>query len=101
MEEHKKNTFRKVCSFLKDIWFPVLILGLVVFACLFGELIATHSPTQGQLSEYLIPPAWCEGGSMEHLLGTDGLGRDIFSRLVTCLLYTSHPGTSCPGAWCK
>ena len=52
MEEHKKNTFRKVCSFLKDIWFPVLILGLVVFACLFGELIATHSPTQGQLSEY-------------------------------------------------
>ena len=50
MEEHKKNTFRKVCSFLKDIWFPVLILGLVVFACLFGELIATHSPTQGQLS---------------------------------------------------
>lgn len=83
MEEHKKNTFRKVCSFLKDIWFPVLILGLVVFACLFGELIATHSPTQGQLSEYLIPPAWCEGGSMEHLLGTDGLGRDIFSRLVT------------------
>ena len=83
MEEHKKNTFRKACSFLKDIWFPVLILGLVVFACLFGELIATHSPTQGQLSEYLIPPAWCEGGSMEHLLGTDGLGRDIFSRLVT------------------
>jgi len=69
MEEHKKNTFRKVCSFLKDIWFPVLILGLVVFACLFGELIATHSPTQGPVSEYLILAA--------------GLGRDIFSRLVT------------------
>jgi peptide/nickel transport system permease protein len=32
--------------------------------------------------ETLKPPAWCEGGSTKHLLGTDGVGRDILSRII-------------------
>jgi peptide/nickel transport system permease protein len=29
-----------------------------------------------------MPPFWAEGGSTEHLLGTDKMGRDILSRLI-------------------
>lgn len=30
-----------------------------------------------------LPPAWCEGGMSEHLLGTDVNGQDLFYRLLT------------------
>ena len=30
----------------------------------------------------MTPPAWLEGGSMSHVLGTDNLGRDILSRII-------------------
>jgi peptide/nickel transport system permease protein len=60
---------------------PLAMLGaiivlLLIIAALFAPLIATHSPTGQNLSDRLLPP----GG--EHWLGTDELGRDIFSRIV-------------------
>ncbi len=53
-----------------------IILLLVVMA-IFAPWIATHAPNAQNLAGRLQPPGW-EG----HLLGTDELGRDIFSRLV-------------------
>ena len=44
--------------------------------------IAPEDPRKGDLRARMVPPAWLEGGSVEHLLGTDHLGRDIFSRIV-------------------
>lgn len=79
----KNSIFHNVAFFLKDIWFPVLILGLVVFACVFGDSIAAYSPTQGDLRATLIPPAWCKNGSLAHVFGTDHMGRDVLSRLLT------------------
>ena len=35
-----------------------------------------------QLPNRLIPPFWLEGGSLNHLLGTDPLGRDILTRII-------------------
>ena len=54
----------------------------MVVVAVFAPLIAPHSPTEQSLPDKLKPPAWQEGGSAEHLLGTDLLGRDLFSRLV-------------------
>ena len=61
---------------------PLAMLLLVVFAGLFAPWIAPEDPRKGDLRARMVPPAWLEGGSVEHLLGTDHLGRDIFSRIV-------------------
>ena len=63
-------------------WTAFVIIGVLVVAAVFAPLIAPHSPTEQSLPDKLTPPAWQDGGSAKHLLGTDLLGRDLFSRLV-------------------
>src|SRR2546428_7473399 len=62
--------------------FPILILVVLVFTALFAEFIAPHNPEVGSLSQRFKPPAWVAGGSAEHWLGTDHIGRDVLSRLI-------------------
>ena len=61
---------------------PLLVVGLLVFCALFAPLLAPHSPIEGSLGKRLIPPLGMEGSSVEHVLGTDRLGRDTLSRLI-------------------
>lgn len=63
-------------------WTAFVIIAVMVVVAVFAPLIAPHSPTEQSLPDKLKPPAWQEGGSATHLLGTDVLGRDLFSRLV-------------------
>ena len=63
-------------------WIPLIIIGVMVFAAVFAPILAPYSPTKNTLRDKLLPPAWQEGGTTEHLLGTDILGRDILSRLI-------------------
>jgi peptide/nickel transport system permease protein len=60
-----------------------LVVGtaLVVGTLVPGQL-APASPTDQQLAERLRPPAWMDGGTTGHLLGTDALGRDVCSRVI-------------------
>ncbi len=55
---------------------------LIVFTAFFADVIAPYGPTEGDFASARIPPAWAEEGSMDHLLGTDQLGQDIFSRVI-------------------
>jgi peptide/nickel transport system permease protein len=54
------------------------IVVLLILVALFADVIATHDPLLGGnlRTERLLPPSW------EHLMGTDDLARDIFSRIV-------------------
>jgi peptide/nickel transport system permease protein len=52
------------------------VLAIFVFVAIFGHLIAPHSPYAIQMGDVLANP------SRDHLLGTDSLGRDNFSRLI-------------------
>ena len=61
---------------------PLLVVGLLVFCALLAPLLAPHSPIEGSLGKRLIPPLGMEGSSLEHVLGTDRLGRDTLSRLM-------------------
>jgi peptide/nickel transport system permease protein len=61
---------------------PVSILGLLIFVAVFANVLAPHDPEVGSLGERFRPPAWQQGGSEKFLLGSDHLGRDVFSRLI-------------------
>lgn len=61
---------------------PLLLLALLVIGAVFADVLAPHEPLQIELTNALQPPFYHEGGSLEHLLGTDELGRDILSRLM-------------------
>ena len=58
-----------------------IALMLTLMAML-APWIAPHDPAAGVLTDRLQAPAWQEGGSLAHPLGTDVLGRDILSRLL-------------------
>lgn len=63
------------------------VAGLVVMVILcvlaiFAEIIVPHSPIEQFREAFLTPPAWQEGGSWSFPLGTDDVGRDMFSRLI-------------------
>ncbi|MFP4491311.1 MAG: ABC transporter permease [Spirochaetaceae bacterium] len=55
---------------------------IVVFAAVFAPLVSPHDPKQQNIRASKTPPAWVEEGSSEYLLGTDTLGRDVFSRII-------------------
>lgn len=60
---------------------PLAVLGALIILILIvmavaAPLIATHSPIQQDLGGRLMPPSW------DNWMGTDELGRDIWSRVV-------------------
>jgi peptide/nickel transport system permease protein len=62
---------------------PVAILTfLLVIPAILAHQVAPYDPLKGSLAKRLKPPVWQQGGSIEHPLGTDKLGRDIVSRII-------------------
>lgn len=57
-------------------WVGFILLVLVVGAAIFAPLIAPFAPDKVDTPSRLQPP------SLQHLFGTDALGRDMFSRVV-------------------
>lgn len=53
---------------------------VIILAGIFAPFIALHNPTDPSLEHKLQPGFWA--GNFEYPLGTDQLGRDIFSRIV-------------------
>ena len=51
-------------------------VALMIVLALFADVIAPYDYNQRNLRERLAPP------SMQHIMGTDNLGRDIFTRIV-------------------
>ncbi len=77
-------------TLLRNLWdlrqypvIPVFILMIVlVIPAIFAELIAPYDPVESSLRNRLLPPFWIDGGSTDHILGTDKVGRDILTRLI-------------------
>ena len=62
----------------KQILFGTVIIILMFCVAIFAPLLATHDPYELNLS----PEVRLRSPSIEHWLGTDDLGRDLFSRMV-------------------
>ncbi|PEJ27229.1 peptide ABC transporter permease [Peribacillus butanolivorans] len=60
----------------------LIIVVSVCLLALLAPLIAPYNPSKINLEAMLIPPVWLDGGTSQHILGTDNLGRDILSRLI-------------------
>lgn len=61
---------------------PMAILILLVLMAIFAPMITKYDPNASELADKFLPPVWEEGGSWEHVFGTDAHGRDLFSRLM-------------------
>ncbi len=66
---------------------PTLVIGggivfIMTLLAIFAPLVAPHDPYFQNIAARTIPPVWYEGGTRDHILGTDQLGRDYLSRLI-------------------
>lgn len=60
----------------------IILTVTIILIAVFAEQIAPYGYKEGARRDARMPPAWIEGGSTQHLLGTDVQGWDIFSRIV-------------------
>src|SRR5262249_20572845 len=64
---------------------PYVSLGIItvfVRLAVLAPLLSPADPNAHALRNRFKPPAWEEGGSWKHPLGTDRLGRDMLSRII-------------------
>jgi peptide/nickel transport system permease protein len=54
-----------------------VIVFVFLFTSIFGPLFAPYEPLDGSLKDRIKPP------SREHILGTDDIGRDVLSRIIS------------------
>ena len=60
----------------------LVVIGAFSLLAVGGPYIAPYDPNEVHFADIMKPPSWVEGGTPSYLLGTDHLGRDIFSRLI-------------------
>lgn len=75
-------------NLLSELWhdkaglFGVVFLFCLIVVAILAPFFAPHDPADQDLLKRLLPPFWSDGGSWEHPLGTDTLGRDVASRMM-------------------
>ncbi|MFB5679061.1 ABC transporter permease [Paenibacillus terreus] len=84
-QERKRAGFRVILKRLlrsKTGTVGAVLVLIVCLTALFAPLLTSHDPAAVDPLNRLKPPVWLEGGTKEHWLGTDNLGRDMWSRIV-------------------
>lgn len=79
---------RRIHPLLLELWqdksglIGLIVIVLLVLMAIFAPLIAPYDPAAQSVISRLKPPFWQQGGTPDHLFGTDQLGRDVLSRLI-------------------
>ncbi len=55
----------------------------LIILAIFSPLLTPYSAIENNLDSLLLPPSWNDEGNISFLLGTDELGRDMLSRLMS------------------
>ena len=74
-------TFRRLVRSPGGLVGSVLVV-LVIAVAVLAPLISPYDPEKQNIVHRLKPPFWAEEGSVDHLLGTDSIGRDLLSRII-------------------
>src|SRR4029079_4456358 len=69
--------------FVPRLWLSGLWLAVIALAAIFAPFITPHDPLAQDLMLGKLPPVWITGHEPGYLLGTDSLGRDVLSRLIS------------------
>lgn len=62
--------------------FGLIIIFIFIFLAVFAPLVSSHGPSEQFTDSLRLPPFWHQNGNSLFILGTDDVGRDIFSRLL-------------------
>jgi len=73
IKQYKKN---------KSAVVGFIVVVLLLLTAFFAPIVAPYKPDIQNLADRLIPPMWDAKGVMNHVLGTDDFGRDLFSRII-------------------
>ncbi|MCL9667822.1 peptide ABC transporter permease SapC [Rosenbergiella epipactidis] len=90
-EEKLPGAFRRAWHFFyRDTSAMIGFYGTcaLLLLCIFGQLLAPYGLDQQFISYQLLPPSWSRYGDVSFFLGTDDLGRDLLSRLLSGALPT-------------
>lgn len=60
----------------------LILVSLVSLIALLAPMLAPYEPINVFPEALRLPPFWAEGANPQFWLGTDDLGRDVFSRLI-------------------
>jgi peptide/nickel transport system permease protein len=89
LEETRPNEMsilkRARLSMLKARWplVALVLLLIILFLAVFGPAIAPRDPNRQDLILRLLPPMSTDRtGEITYVLGTDGMGRDLLSRVI-------------------
>ncbi len=85
-EKRLPSSFRTTWRlFYRDTTAMVGFYGFIalLLLCIFGGLLAPYGLDQQFLGYQLLPPSWSRYGDVSFFLGTDDLGRDLLSRLLS------------------
>jgi dipeptide transport system permease protein len=66
----------------KGAVFGLAIFGVVLLLALTANMVSPYSPIEQFREAVRAPPVWDAGGSWRFVLGTDGDGHDMLSRLI-------------------
>lgn len=90
-EDKIQSPLGYIWSIFKTKTIAVLAMWVIIILIItstFAPWFIPHSPLAQNPDSMLLPPYWAEGGDINHILGTDDLGRDSFSRLFHGLQLT-------------
>ena len=89
IDNFNNNKSSKYINFFKSLfsykWAVVSIIWLIIIinTAIFANIISPHDPNRNNIMERVAPPlAQDKQGNIKYLIGSDGLGRDSFTRLL-------------------
>lgn len=77
-----KNFLKTLRSSTRTAKFGLVVVTIWIIVAVLAPLLAPYGVNEIDVASRLAPPCFMEGGSMDHIFGTDQLGRDVLTRLI-------------------